>query len=105
MITEQGRKVANHWSRLAVGVEGALASLRNRGIVPEHASAADLHEVDMIHMGGVAAADALATMAGIGAGQRVLDVGSYIDGFYNPVRRHSALDFTSPNRFERLAAD
>ena len=32
-------------------------------------------------------------------------LGRYIDGFYNPVRRHSALDFTSPNRFERLAAD
>ncbi len=23
-------------------------------------------------------------------------IGRYIDGFYNPVRRHSALDFTSP---------
>jgi putative transposase len=32
-------------------------------------------------------------------------IGRYVDGFYNPVRRHSALDFTSPNRFERLAAD
>jgi len=32
-------------------------------------------------------------------------IGRYSDGFYNPVRRHSALDFTSPNRFERLAAD
>ena len=27
----------------------------------------------------------------------------YIDGFYNPVRRHSTLDFTSPARFERMA--
>jgi putative transposase len=27
----------------------------------------------------------------------------YIDGFYNPVRRHSALDFISPAQFERLA--
>lgn len=26
----------------------------------------------------------------------------YIDGFYNPVRRHSALDFISPAQFERL---
>jgi putative transposase len=25
----------------------------------------------------------------------------YIDGFYNPVRRHSALDFVSPAQFER----
>jgi putative transposase len=32
-------------------------------------------------------------------------IGRYIDGFYNPVRRHSALDFTSPVRFEKMAAD
>ena len=31
-------------------------------------------------------------------------IGRYIDGFYNPVRRHSALDFISPLQFERLAA-
>lgn len=31
-------------------------------------------------------------------------IGRYIDGFYNPVRRHSALDFTSPAQFERMAA-
>jgi putative transposase len=32
-------------------------------------------------------------------------IGRYIDGFYNPVRRHSALDFTSPAQFEKTAAD
>lgn len=32
-------------------------------------------------------------------------IGRYIDGFYNPVRRHSALDFTSPAQFEKMAAD
>jgi putative transposase len=31
-------------------------------------------------------------------------IGRYIDGFYNPVRRHSALDFTSPVQFEKIAA-
>jgi len=29
----------------------------------------------------------------------------YIDGFYNPIRRHSALDHVSPAQFERRAAD
>ncbi len=31
-------------------------------------------------------------------------IGRYIDSFYNPVRRHSALDFVSPAAFERQAA-
>jgi putative transposase len=31
-------------------------------------------------------------------------IARYIDGFYNPVRRHSALDFISPVQFERRAA-
>lgn len=30
-------------------------------------------------------------------------IGRYIDGFYNPVRRHSALDFISPLQFESQA--
>jgi putative transposase len=31
-------------------------------------------------------------------------ISRYIDGFYNPVRRHSSLDFISPAAFERQAA-
>jgi len=31
-------------------------------------------------------------------------IARYIDGFYNPIRRHSALDFISPIQFERRAA-
>jgi putative transposase len=30
-------------------------------------------------------------------------IARYIDGFYNPLRRHSALDFVSPVQFEKLA--
>ena len=32
-------------------------------------------------------------------------IAHYIDGFYNPVRRHSALDFASPTQFEKQAAE
>ena len=32
-------------------------------------------------------------------------IGRYINGFYNPVRRHSALDFTSPVQFEKATAE
>ena len=31
------------------------------------------------------------------------DIAQYIDGFYNPVRRHSALDYLSPPQFEKQA--
>jgi putative transposase len=31
-------------------------------------------------------------------------IARYIDGFYNPVRRHSALHFLSPAQFEKLAS-
>ena len=32
-------------------------------------------------------------------------IARYIDGFYNPIRRHSALDYISPMQFERNAAE
>jgi transposase InsO family protein len=36
--------------------------------------------------------------------QAEIAIARYIDGFYNPIRRHSALDYLSPAQFERLAA-
>ncbi len=36
--------------------------------------------------------------------EATMAIGRYIDGFYNPVRRHSAINFISPLQFERLAA-
>ena len=79
-ITEQGRKVAAHWSGLAITYEGAVEVLRAAGIDPAAARAEDLHAIDMIHMGGLAATDALAQQAGISPGERVLDVGAGVGG-------------------------
>ncbi|SPL62318.1 Mobile element protein [Ochrobactrum soli] len=31
-------------------------------------------------------------------------IARYIDGFYNPIRRHSSLDYLSPAQFERMTA-
>ena len=36
--------------------------------------------------------------------EATIAIGRYIDGFYNHVRRHSALDFIRPLQLERLAA-
>ncbi len=83
-FTDQGRQVADHWSRLAVTYEGALQSLEKQGIAATVVKPEDLHGLDMIHMGGVAATDELADMASVRAGDRVLDVGSGVGG---PARR------------------
>lgn len=83
-LTDQGRKVADHWSRLAVTYEGALQSLEEKGIAADAVKVEDLHALDMIHMGGLAATDSLAFMAGIDSGHRVLDVGCGVGG---PARR------------------
>jgi putative transposase len=32
-------------------------------------------------------------------------IARYIDGFYNPIRCHSALDYIRPMQFERNAAE
>ena len=32
-------------------------------------------------------------------------IARHIDGFYNPIRRHSALDYLSPVQFEKRAAN
>jgi putative transposase len=32
-------------------------------------------------------------------------IARYIDGFYNPIRRHSALNYLSPVQFEKRAAN
>lgn len=82
--TLQGQQVAAHWARLALTLDGAIQTLRSQGIAPEQATADDLHAIDMTHMGGVAATDALAVMAGLQPGQTVLDVGAGVGG---PARR------------------
>ena len=83
-LTEQGQRVTEHWSNLAVTYEGALEALRRSGVDPEAAKAEDLHGLDMIHMGGLAATDELAQLAGVQPGNRVLDVGCGVGG---PARR------------------
>ena len=78
--TDQGRRVAEHWSRLAVTYEGAIRALQKKGISPDQIAVDDLHALD----GGLASTDELATLASIAADQIVLDAGSGVGG---PARR------------------
>ena len=82
--TPQGELVAAHWARLSLTVDGAMQALRSKGIALEQATADDLHGLDMLHMGGLAATDALAEMAALRPGHHVLDVGAGVGG---PARR------------------
>ena len=82
--TPQGELVAMHWARLSLTIDGAMQALQAKGIAPGQATASDLHGMDMLHMGGLAATDTLAEMAGIGPGRQVLDVGAGVGG---PARR------------------
>ena len=76
--------VAEHWTRLAVTFEGVVESLRSRGIDPDKATVENLHTLDMMHMGGLAATDSLSGIAELVPGQKVIDVGSGVGG---PARR------------------
>jgi ubiquinone/menaquinone biosynthesis C-methylase UbiE len=84
VYTQQGRMVTDHWARKAVTYEGALQRLQSEGIDPESVTVEDLYPLDMIHMGGLGATDALSVMVDIRRDHAVLDVGSGVGG---PARR------------------
>jgi sarcosine/dimethylglycine N-methyltransferase len=69
---------------LAVTYEGAITALESAGVDLKNVTADDLHSLDMIHMGGLAATDELAQLAKIQKAQHVLDVGCGVGG---PARR------------------
>lgn len=83
-LTDQGRKVAAHWSRIVMSYDAALEALNAKDISAEAATANDLHAFDMMHMGGLSSTDALASAADIREDLRVLDVGCGLGG---PARR------------------
>lgn len=85
--TPQGQAVAAHWARLSLTVDGAVQALKSKGVTPDQATADDLHGMDMLHMGGLAATDMLAEMAGIRPEQQVLDIGAGVGG---PARRFAS---------------
>ena len=82
--SHQAQLVAAHWARRLPTFEEALAQLRSHGRDPHRLTPEDLHVFDMVHTGGVEATDLVAREAGLGSGQRVLDVGSGLGG---PARR------------------
>ena len=74
---------------------GVVASMGSRGDAFDNAAAESFMATiksDLVHRQSFKTRD-----------EARLAVFSYIEGFYNPVRRHSALDFHSPLEFEKMA--
>lgn len=84
IYTQQGRMVTDHWARMGITYEVAIQRLQAAGIDLENVAVEDLHSMDMNHMGGLGATDALGDMVKVGPEQLVLDVGSGVGG---PARR------------------
>jgi SAM-dependent methyltransferase len=82
------QNVIAHYSRGNIE-EQLLGIVTSAGKDPERFLPADLQGADQMHVGGAVATSHLAAGAGIGAGTRVLDIGSGMGG----VARHVAQEF------------
>lgn len=71
--------IAAHYGRADL-YDRILAALSAAGVAQDAVTAEHLKPVDEFHIGGVAATEALLDPLGIGAGTRVLDLGSGIGG-------------------------
>jgi SAM-dependent methyltransferase len=94
-----------HYGRKGLG-ERIIAALRETGKDPEAITADDLAPVAEFHIGGQAATLELAQLAGMGAGMRVLDIGSGLGGPARTLAQHygckvTGLDLTE--EFSRVA--
>jgi SAM-dependent methyltransferase len=76
-----------HYGRKGLG-ERIIAALRETGKDPEAITADDLAPVAEFHIGGQAATLELAQLAGMGAGMRVLDIGSGLGGPARTLAQH-----------------
>ena len=76
-----------HYGRKGLG-ERIIAALRETGKDPDTITADDLAPVAEFHIGGQAATLELAQLAGMGAGMRVLDIGSGLGGPARTLAQH-----------------
>ena len=75
------RDVVDFYDRHPISEAQVLAALgRRRGLAAGPLTADDLFEFDQDHYGGLAAVDALARLAGVGASTRVLDLCAGLGG-------------------------
>ncbi len=78
-MSDEAVSVARHYGRPGL-LDRLLDALRAEGHDPAHPTAADLRPHDQLHGGGFPATRALADLAGVTPGMRVLDAGCGIGG-------------------------
>ncbi len=82
------------------------APLRNRSILISMSGRGNWYENSMVEtFFKTIKSELIWSVAGQSRQQAENAVARYIDGFYNPVRRHSSRDFQSPTAFERKARE
>jgi ubiquinone/menaquinone biosynthesis C-methylase UbiE len=80
MLDVQQSGVVHFYDTHPINEEEILAKLRARGVDPDSMNQEALKDLDQDHYGGTGAVEALAALAGIGPGHRVLDVCSGMGG-------------------------
>lgn len=94
--SDRGSQYASHAYRAELDRHGLVASMSRRGDCYDNAVAESFFSTLEMEL---AAESEWATKA-----QAAAAVCEYIDGFYNPVRRHTTIGSMSPIEFERLHA-
>ncbi|MGD2139189.1 MAG: methyltransferase domain-containing protein [Burkholderiales bacterium] len=91
--TNYENNLNTHYGREGLG-DLILAALRDSGIDPASVTTDDLSPVAEFHIGGQAATLQLAQLAGMGAGMRVLDIGSGLGGPARTLAQHYGCKIT-----------
>ena len=93
--SDQGSPYASEDHQKLLGAHGIVSSMSRRGNCYDNAAMESWFSTYKAELGERFASDA-----------EVKDeTFDYIEGFYNTTRRHSALDYTSPARYERAAEE
>ena len=92
--TDRGSTYASKAYRKALRSRGIRCSMSRKGDCWDNAVAESFFATLKREIEDI---DSLESLAGAN-----LSIGEYIDGFYNPQRRHSAINYNSPIKFELM---
>ncbi len=92
--SDRGSQYCSHAFRKALEAIGARASMSGRGNCYDNAVVETFFKTIKSEL--------IWRMTFLTRQQAKMEIARYIDGFYNPIRRHSACHYTSPMKFEKM---